>query len=212
MAESKTVQKVQKAIESAPERKFMETVDLAINLKDIDLSIPKNRIAEEIVLPKGRGKTVKVAVIASQEMAAKAKPVADLVILQDQLDDMADDKRESRKVANNMDFFVAEAPLMPLIGKRLGIFLGPRGKMPKPIPPGADPASIINTLRNSVRVRSKDKMTFHVPVGTMEMSAEDIGANIDDVLKRVLTRLERGKQNISSVYVKTTMGPSVKLM
>ncbi|MDG6221108.1 MAG: 50S ribosomal protein L1, partial [Candidatus Thermoplasmatota archaeon] len=146
------------------------------------------------------------------EMALKAKSVADLIIKGEELDEYAEDKKKGRKLANDIDFFVAEAPLMPVVGKRMGIFLGPRGKMPRPIPPGSDPSGPINMMRNSVRVRSKDKMTFHVPVGTVEMSAEDIGSNIDAVMKRILTKLERGQQNIGSVYVKTTMGPAVKLM
>ena len=54
---------VQKALESAKKRKFVETVELAVNLRDVDLTIPKNRIQEEIILPKGRGKSIKIAVI-----------------------------------------------------------------------------------------------------------------------------------------------------
>ena len=71
------------------------------------------------------------------------------------------------------DFFIAEAPLMPVIGKRLGVVLGPRGKMPKPLPPGADPTPVIISLRNTVRVRSRDKKTFHAPIGTRDMPPED---------------------------------------
>ena len=99
-----------------------------------------------------------------------------------------------------------------VIGKKLGIVLAPRGKMPKPIPPQADPGPIINNLRRSVTVRSKDKRTFHTPVGVKEMSPEDIAENIDVVMKRILSKLERGRMNIASVYVKTTMGPAVRLM
>ena len=212
MADEKIVKMVQKALDDAPERKFKESVDIAINLKDVDLSVPKNRIAEEIILPKGRGKDLKIAVIGSAEMLLKAKVVADVVINEEELDTYAEDKKKGRHVANDFDFFIAEAPLMPAIGKKMGIFLGPRGKMPRPMPPGADPSQLVANLRNSVRVRSKDKGTFHVAVGTTAMSAEDLSENIEAILKRLLNKLERGKQNIDSIYVKTTMGPSVRLM
>ena len=203
---------VKKALEGAKERKFNESVDLAINLRGIDLSQPKNRIEEEILLPKGRGSDVKIGVFGSGELAEKAKGVADIVITPEQLEEFADDKRAARKLVGNHNFFIAEAPLMPVIGKRLGAVLGPRGKMPKPIPPGADPAGMINSLKKTIRVRSKDRKTFHTMVGTKEMSPEDLEANIRAVVTRVTSKLEQGENNIASVYVKTTMGPSVRLM
>ncbi len=212
MAEKKTLKVVKEALEASKERKFKESVDLAINLKDIDLSIPKNRVDDEILLPKGRGKPVKIAVFGSGELAVKAKGVADLIITPEELDDLADDKKMAKKMANAHVFFIAEAPLMPVIGKKLGVVLGPRGKMPKPIPPNVDPAPIINNLRNTVRLRSKDRRTFHTPVGTKDMDVEDLAENVDVVMKRLIGKLDRGKMNIYSVYVKTTMGKSVRLL
>jgi large subunit ribosomal protein L1 len=194
------------------QRKFLESVDLAVNLRDIDLSNPKNRIQEEIPLPHGRGKPVKVGVFGSSEMAMKAKGVADVVIQPDEIETLAGDKAKARKFAGSSDFFVAEATLMPTIGKRLGAILAPRGKMPKPIPPGSDPKTAVEKLRGSVSVRTRDKMTFHLPIGTKDMAPEALAENLDAVLKRLTTKLERGKLNIQSAYVKTTMGPSFKVM
>ena len=171
MAEKPTVMAVQKALESAKKRNFTETVELAINLTDVDLTIPKNRITEDIILPAGRGKAVKVCVIGGGELALKAKDVADLVITPEELGAIADDKKQAKKIANSTDYFIAEAPLMAVVGKRLGTVLGPRGKMPKPIAPGADPAAMIDGLRKSVTIRTKDRKTFHAPVGTVDMSA-----------------------------------------
>ena len=212
MAEKSTVIAVQKALESAKKRNFVETVELAINLRDVDLSLPKNRIQEDIVLPKGRGKQVKVTVIGGGELALKAKDVADLVIGPDEIGTLADNKKQAKKIANETDYFIAEAPLMAQVGKRLGTVLGPRGKMPKPIAPGADPSAMIDSLRKSVTVRSKDHKTFHVPVGTVNMSAEDIAENVDVIMSRVIGHLEKGKHNLDSAYIKTTMGASERLM
>ena len=203
---------IKQALEQSKQRNFVESVELAINLKDVDLSIPKNRIDEEILLPNGRGKEVKVGLFGTPEMVLKAKGVADYIITEEEIEKLAEDKKRAKKLANEVQFFVAEAPLMPLIGKRLGIYLGTRGKMPKPIPPGADPKPLINTLKKSVRARSKDRRTFHVVIGTREMSPEQLAQNADAVLKRVYSKLERGKMNVESVYVKTTMGKSVRLM
>ena len=210
MAEKPTVMAVQKALESAKKRNFTETVELAINLKDVDLTIPKNRITEDIILPSGRGKAVKICVIGGGELALKAKDVADIVITPEELGAIADDKKQAKKIANSTDYFIAEAPLMAVVGKRLGTVLGPRGKMPKPIAPGADPAAMIDSLRKSVTIRTKDRKT--APVGTVDMSAEEIADNVDLILKRVESHLEKGKHNIASAYVKTTMGPSERVL
>ena len=203
---------INKALADSSERKFKESVDLAINLKNVDLSQPKNRIEEEIALPKGRGKDIKVGVFGSGELAEKAKTVADIVIQPEEIEEYADDKRKARKLVNSYNFFIAEAPLMPVIGKRLGAVLGPRGKMPKPMPPGADPTGMVNNLKKTVKIRSKDNNTFHTVVGTKDMSPEDIRANVDAVLTRLISKLEHGEMNIASIYLKTTMGPSVRLM
>ena len=212
MVDQHLVDLMKKLQTESKQRKFLESVELAVNLKDIDLTNPKNRLQEEIMLPNGRGKPIRVGVFASSEMAVKAKGLADLIIQPEEIETLASDKAKARKFARGGDFFLAEAPLMPTIGKRLGVVLGPRGKMPKPIPPGSDPKAAIEKLRSSVTVRTRDKKTFHLAIGTKDMSPEKLAENLDAVLKRLMTKLERGKNNIHSAYVKTTMGPSYKVM
>lgn len=214
IAEKTTVEAVTKALEGSKsqERKFTQSVDLAIMLKNVDLSIPKNRIDEDIILPKGRGKPATIGVFAGGEGASKAKKVADAVIQPEEFDALTKNKRNFKRIVNNTTYFLAEAPLMANIGKTLGVVLGPRGKMPRPIPPGSDPSGPISNLRNTIKVRSKDKKVFHCMVGVENMKAEDIADNIDAVLKRVESKLEHGRLNLHSVYVKTTMGPSVRLV
>lgn len=212
MVEKQTLNAVKKALESAKKRNFKETVDISINLKDIDLSIPKNRITDDVILPHGRGRPVKVCVIGGSELVQRAKAVADRVITADELGKIADDKKQAKKMAGEFDYFIAEASLMPVVGKRLGIVLAPRGKMPKPIQPGADPKPVIDNLRKTVSVKSKDRKTFHAPVGTIEMTPEQIAENIDMILKKITGKLDRGAMNIGSVWVKTTMGPAERVL
>ncbi len=208
MADRSALEVVNEALGKSPERKFTESVEVSVNLKDLDLTIPKNRLEDEIPLPNGRGRPVRVAVIASPEMAQKVRGVADEVIASTELDEAV---KNAKKLAGRVDFFLAEAPLMPTIGKRLGTVLGPRGKMPRPIAPGSDPSNLIRALQRSIRVRSKGNRTFHAPVGTRTMPPEQVAQNVDAVLNRIVGKLERGRTNIESVYVKTTMGPAVRL-
>ncbi len=212
LADKRYVDAIKKAVDGSKPRNFGESVEVAINLKDIDLSVPKNRIEEEIVLPKGRGKPLKVCVFGSGELAVKARGVADRIVLPEEIEEIAGDKKKAKQLAEEYDFFVAEAPLMPVIGRRLGVVLGPRGKMPRPVPPGSDPTGLLNNMRNTVKVRTKDRRTFHAPVGSKAMAPEDLADNLETVLRRVTTKLERGRANIASAYVKTTMGPAVKVI
>lgn len=205
---SKTIEEIKK---QSPERKFRESIELAINLKDLDLSDPKNRVNEEIVLPKGRGKDISVAVFGTSELKEKAKKATKAVYGPEDINKFLEDKREFKKLVEKIDFFIAESTLMASIGKSLGQILGPRGKIPKPIPPGQDPVAMISSLGKTVRARSRDKRTFHVPVGTRDMKDEDLEENINAVLRRLVTKLEKGYGNIESIFVKTTMGKAVKL-
>ncbi len=212
MADENIINGIKKALEDSSERNFNQSLELAINLRDIDLSNPDNRIDEEIVLPNGRGKTIKVGVFGSGELALKAKDSADTIVEPEEIDEIAEDKREARKLAEDHQFFLAEPPLMPVIGRELGAILGPKGKMPTPVTPNIDINDTINSLKNTVHVRSKDRMTFHAPIGTEGMDVEDLIDNADTVIRRIITNLERREMNIKSIYVKTTMGPAVRIM
>ncbi|MCL4314900.1 MAG: 50S ribosomal protein L1 [Candidatus Thermoplasmatota archaeon] len=195
----------------SPQRKFKESVELAVNLKDIDLSDPKNRLNEEIILPKGRGKEISVGVFGTEELKEKARKITKSVFGPEDISKFLENKKEFKKLVENTDYFIAESTLMASIGKSLGQILGPRGKIPKPIPPGQDPEPVINNLKKTVRARSRDKKTFHVPVGTREMSNQDLADNINAVIRRLITKLEKGYSNIDSIFVKTTMGKSYRI-
>ncbi len=214
MTAKKTIDIVEKALEDSKklDRKFKENVDLVFNLKHIDMNLPKNRIDQEVILPHGRGKEAKVAIFASGELAIKSKKHVDLLIKPEEIEELSGNKKKFKKIADEHEFFIAEAPLMPTIGKSLGTVLGPRGKMPKPVPPNADVSIMVSNLRKTVKVRSKNTKTFHTIAGTADMPKEHIAENIDTIVKRLEGILERGRLNIGSAYVKTTMGPSERLI
>ncbi len=204
----KTLEKVE---EASKKRNFVESVDLTVNLKDVDLKKPENRINTELTLPNEIGKDVKVCVIASGELAVKAKELNVNVLDKDELQSLSGNKKAVKKLAKEFDFFVASADLMSLIGKILGPVLGPRGKMPKPIPPNADLKSIIENYKRTIKLRIRDNPCLHAKVGTRGMDKEKIAENISAVISFLEEKLERGPNNIKSVYVKTTMGPPVKV-
>ena len=209
--EEKISEAIKSAIESAPERKFVESLDIAFTIKDVDLKNPNNRIQEEIRLPSGRGKDVKIAMFAASEAAQKAKAAGIHVIDPAEIEELGKNKNSAKKIANSFDFFLSEVPHMGLVGRFLGVVLGPRGKMPRPVPPVVDPAVIAAGLKSTTVVKSRDKITFHASFGTRDQSHEDLLKNAMEVYNRVTSRLDRGIGNIRSLYVKTTMGPASRI-
>lgn len=204
---------VRKAISDAPARGFKESVDLAINLYNIDLSQPGNRIDAEVVLPYGRGRPARIAVFAAGETALRAKAAgADLIVTPEEIKQLGVNKRDARKLADNFEYFIAETQYMPGIGKSLGPILGKRGKMPTPLPPTADVTPMVTRLRNIIRIRSRDRPTFHVAIGTRDMDAKQLADNVDSVITKLEQTLKDGRQNLKSVYVKTTMGPAIRVI
>jgi large subunit ribosomal protein L1 len=213
MVEESILNTVERLFEESPQRNFAESVDLAINLKNLDMSQPKYRVDEEILLPHGLGKDLKIAVFAKGEVGLQAKEAGcDYVFTEEDINDLADDKSRARSIANECDFFIAEVQYMPLIGKTLGAILGPRGKMPVPLTPDKNVADMIKSSKNSIRIRSKDKLTFHVAVGRRDMDAERIAENIESIVNRIESVLDKGKQNLKSIYVTTTMGKSLRVI
>lgn len=207
----KLVNAIKEAVK-VKQRNFTETIEIAVNLKNVDLRRPENRIDVVVALPHGIGKPRKIAIFAKGDTALKAKESGAHVILPEEIDELAKNKRKARKIAKEYDFFIAEAPLMPEIGKKLGPVLGPRGKIPQPIPPLSDPKPVIERLAKSVKIRTRDKPTFHAPIGRKDMDLEKIAENAMEVLKVVENRYESASQNVKSVYVKTTMGQAVRVI
>ncbi|RJX42715.1 50S ribosomal protein L1 [Halonotius aquaticus] len=211
MADDTIVQAVSRALDESPPRNFSETVDLAVNLRDLDLDDPSNRVDESIVLPSGTGQETQIVVFAEGETALRAEDVADEVLSGDDLEDLGDDDDAAKDLADDTDFFVAEASLMQDIGRYLGTVLGPRGKMPTPLQPDDDVVETVNRMKNTVQLRSGDRRTFHTRVGADDMDAEEIADNIDVIIRRLEADLEKGPLNLDTIYVKTTMGPAVEV-
>jgi large subunit ribosomal protein L1 len=194
------------------QRKFSQSIELVVKLREVDLKKPENRINETIALPNPPEKTLKVCVIASGDLGTRAKAAgADMLLGRQEMDSLSKDKKAARKLAQDYDFFIAEAPMMPLVGRALGSFLGPRGKMPTPVPPNAQIDQIVSGHRKMVRVRMREQPVLQCRVGTESMADEKLVENIVAVVSRIEQKLERGFKNIGEILVKTTMGKPVKI-
>lgn len=210
--EKNLLQTIKEVKEKSKKRSFVQSIELIISLRDIDPKKPEGKIQELIELPNSTGKENRVCVIASGEMAFKAKKAnADLVIKKTELQALAGDKKKQKELAKAYDFFIAEAPLMPRVGKILGAILGPKGKMPTPVPPTANIAEHIKKHRKMVFIRLRGQPVLQCRVGTENMEDSKIAENSQAVIRRVEGKLRRGIKNIRSIHLKTSMGSPIKM-
>lgn len=191
------------------ERKFKQSIEIIMVFKDIDVKKGFS-INETIQLPKTNSPAA-ICVMASGDMGLKAKNAkADRVIDNDELTRIGANKRESRKLINSFDFFLADTKLMPVVGKVLGQLLGPRGKMPTPVPFNAPIDSFLERFRSSVRVRVKNSLSMACKIGDESMEDAELASNAHAVLSGIEKKLPNGDKNIRKILIKTTMGKLVK--
>ncbi|MCK5023616.1 MAG: 50S ribosomal protein L1 [Candidatus Aenigmarchaeota archaeon] len=201
---------IKEAKEKSKKRKFSQSWDLIINLKNINLKIPENKLNHDLSLPEGRGKESKVLFIVDA-LYGEAKKTGSFIILKDEIDKLGKDRKKLKKYADEYDFWFCEAPLMPLVGKSLGIVLGPRGKMPRPIPPKGNLIPFIEMSKRVIKIRTKESPVIHTAIGTEDMKEEQIMKNVIAVMNFVKEKLPKGGSNIKGAYIKLTMGKPVKL-
>jgi len=211
MEEQELKSAIEKMKKDSPSRKFVESVDVAINLKDINLQDPSKRFQMEVHLPHPLEKEVKVCVLGEGSHLVEAEPIASRVIDKDELDNLSREPKLAKKLAQDYDYFIATASLMPTIGRSLGKVLGPRGKMPKPVPPTAPIEPLIKNYQSIVQIRLRQSPVIHARIGTIAMDSDAIAENVLTILRTIENRLEKGANNIRSIYIKTTMGPAIKV-
>ncbi len=212
MDELELTKVIEEMIKESPKRKFVESVDIAINLRDINLKDPSKRFQVDIKLPHKLSKEAKICVIAEGSHFVDAQAIDGVKVLsKNDLDLLAREQKSAKKHAEEYDFFLASAPIMPIIGRSLGKFLGPRGKMAKPIPPNASITPLIEGFRNTIQIRVRQSPVIQSRFGFVDMSPHELAENALSVIRTVEGKLERGENNIRSIYIKTTMGPARKI-
>jgi len=211
MTEQKILEPIKKA-RDIKKRNFKQAFDLAINLKSIDLKNPDNRIKVEIKLPYA-SKEYRIGIFADN-LLPQAKDLENVfTIRKDQIEAYGKNKKEAKKLARSCEYFLAEAPLMPMIGKFLGPFLAPLNLMPTPVPPTTQNLkSIVDQKRNVIKIQLKDSPTIHLSVGKEDMKDEEIADNIDFAVKTVIASLPKGKEQVKNLVIKLTMGKPVKVI
>jgi len=197
------------------ERKFNQSVDFIMNLKDLNLKNPTDQVEFFLTVPNPVRKK-KICAIVGGELEAEAKKVCDFVITQAELDKYKKDKKLAKKLAAEYDFFIAQANLMGQIAGAVGRVFGPRGKMPNPkagcvVPPKATLGPLYERLQRTIKVSAKKFPVVQLTAGKQDMSDEDIIKNILYFADQIEHHLPKEKHNIRGSLLKFTMGKPHKL-
>jgi large subunit ribosomal protein L1 len=202
-------------------RNFDESIDFIMNLKDLNLNDPKQRIDKELILPNDviTAKQPNVCVIASDEILLEAKKQGIDTIDSDGLAELdREEKKVKKKFVKKYDFFIVEDKLMRDVARFLARFLGPAGKMPKPFPTGYGIISSVEDLNTAIerykkiiRVQVKKLPSLQVKVGKKSMDSDKVFENIKTIVDYIADLMPHKYNNIKNMYVKTTMGRPVKI-
>uniref|UniRef100_A0A7S3ZGS7 Ribosomal protein n=1 Tax=Lotharella globosa TaxID=91324 RepID=A0A7S3ZGS7_9EUKA len=188
--------------------KFTETLEVHANL-NIDPRKATQNLRTTVVLPKGTGKTVRLAVLCKDEDAKEYMAAgADIAGQQDLIEDIN---------KGNLDFerLITTPDMMPQIA-RLGRVLGPKGLMPS-IKSGTVttdvPATIKEIKAGRLELRADRKGVVHMPFGKMDFSEEDLLENFKAIQESIEANKPSDikKQYWKSAYVTSTMGPGLQL-
>ena len=209
--ETQLVKVIKQAKENDKDRKFTQSVEMIMVFKDVDVKKGFS-INETVQLPKKTSKPATVCIMASGDMGIKAKNAkADLVVDEGELAKLSADKKKSKNIINKYDFFLADTKLMPTVGKTLGQLLGPRGKMPTPVPFNAPIESFLERFRSSVKIKAKGSLALSCKIGEESMEDTDLAANANAVVTAIEKTLPNGSKNIKKIMFKTTMGKAIKV-
>ena len=188
--------------------KFDETVDAAVNL-GINARKSDQNVRGATVLPRGTGKTVRVAVFAEGENADAAREAgADIVGLEDLAEQV-------KKGEIDFDLCIATPDTMRVVGQ-LGQILGPRGIMPNP-KVGTVTTDVTTAVKDAkggqVQFRIDKAGVIHCPIGKVSFSPEDLEENLNALVSALIKAKPASAkgQYIRRVSLSSTMGPGVKV-
>jgi len=207
---------VKKLKESSKKRKFTQKVDLIVNLKGLDLKKPEEQVELYVVLSHDFGRKMKVCALVGPELKEEAEKNTDKMIFVDDFVQYQQNKKLAKQLAEEFDFFIAQANIMPKVAAAFGRVLGSRGKMPNPkagcvVPPKTALRPLYERLQMTSIVRAKVQPVVKCTVGAEGQNEEDIISNVTTIYNALIHKLPQEENNVKNVLLKLTMGKPVEV-
>ncbi|MBW2989688.1 hypothetical protein KY358_05230 [Candidatus Woesearchaeota archaeon] len=214
MDKSQAAQALKKVKATSQKRKFSQSIDLIINLRDIDIKKTDQSVNFFHTMHYPKGRKVKVCALVGPELLSSAKEVCDLAVSVEDFPKYQ--KKDSKRLAVEYDFFIAQATIMPKLAQAFGKVFGPKGKMPNPkagcvVPPNANLKPLYEKLQKTVKLQTKNDPIIQTIVGNEGMNDEEVIDNIMSTYDAVVHHLPNGKNNIKNILIKLTMGKPVQV-
>ncbi|XP_023321054.1 60S ribosomal protein L10a [Eurytemora carolleeae] len=191
-------------------RKFCETVDLQIGLKNYDPQKDK-RFSGTVKLRHVPRNKFKVCILGDQQHCDEAKSKGLECMTGDDLKKLNKDKKKVKKLAKSYDAFLASDTLIKQIPRLLGPGLNKAGKFPSLITHSDDLVAKVTDLKSTIKFQMKKVLCLSVAVGNVGMSDEELVQNVHLAMNFLVSLLKKHWQNVRSLHIKSTMGPVQRL-
>merc|ERR1711944_232072 len=191
-------------------RKFQETVDLQIGLKNYDPQKDK-RFSGTVKLKHVPRHKFKVCVLGDQQHCDEAKSKGIACMSADDLKKLNKNKKEVKKLAKKYDAFMASESLIKQIPRLLGPGLNKAGKFPSLLTHAYDIEAKINDMKSTIKFQMKKVLCLNVAVGNVTMNEDELVYNIHLAVNFLVSLLKKHWQNVRSLYIKSSMGPAQRL-
>merc|ERR1739838_670120 len=204
------VREVLKHGKETKKRKFVETIDLQIGLKNYDPQKDK-RFSGTVKLRHIPRPKFSVCIFGDQMHIDEAKDNGMPAMSADDLKKLNKQKKLVKKLAKKYDAFLASESLIKQIPRLFGPGLNKAGKFPSLLTHGDNISEKINDLRSTIKFQMKKVLCLSVGIGNLSMDEDQLVQNIHLAINFLVSLLKKHWQNVRSLNIKSTMGPAQRL-
>ncbi|KAJ3268454.1 hypothetical protein HDV01_002733 [Terramyces sp. JEL0728] len=191
-------------------RKFTETVELQIGLKNYDPQRDK-RFSGTVRLPNIPRPQMKLCILADAAHIDQAKAIALEFMSVDDLKKLNKNKKLIKKLAKKYDAFLASEALIKQIPRLLGPGLSKAGKFPTPISHNDNLEEKIAEIKSTIKFQLKKVLCLGVAVGHVKMTDDQLVNNTMLAVNFLVSLLKKNWQNVKSLFLKSSMGKPIRL-
>jgi len=191
-------------------RNFTETIEVQIKLKNYDPQRDK-RFSGTFRLPTVPRPKLKCCMLGNAAHCEQAERISVDKMDVDDLKKLNKNKKLVKKLAKRYDFFLASDNMIKQIPRLLGPGLTKAGKFPTLLSSGEDMQAKIDEVRSTIKFQMKKVMVLNVAVANVDMTKQEIIVNAQLTANFLASLLKKQWQNIGSIYIKSTMGPSFQI-